>query len=304
MLCDLLWSDPVENFDDACPKKEISQFSINTSISNLSLGSTNFQSSKTSDYFIHNSARGCSFNYSQLAVKKFLEENNLLCLIRAHQVQREGIHLYSSFNSDFQNKYKDAEFPSIISIFSAPNYCDVYQNKGAIIQYTGLELNVKVFTASDHPFVLSHFQDAFSWSLPFIYDKITEILMAILKFVDNKETSNLTKDDLDKIGNILKIKFQKSEKLIKKRSKKIEKDNCGLKTVKKYHQIYRRDSIKSESDLKLRSLSPSNRLRRRSSDTDRELLARFEEKGTMTFEDAKDLDSLQYKIINSDVKNN
>lgn len=27
------------------------------------------------------------------------------------------------------------EFPAVITIFSAPNYCDVYNNKGAIIKF-------------------------------------------------------------------------------------------------------------------------------------------------------------------------
>ena len=29
----------------------------------------------------------------------------------------------------------NVEFPSVITIFSAPNYCDVYNNKGAIIKF-------------------------------------------------------------------------------------------------------------------------------------------------------------------------
>jgi hypothetical protein len=28
-----------------------------------------------------------------------------------------------------------SEFPVVITIFSAPNYCDVYNNKGAIIKF-------------------------------------------------------------------------------------------------------------------------------------------------------------------------
>ena len=27
------------------------------------------------------------------------------------------------------------EFPCVITIFSAPNYCDVYNNKGAVIKF-------------------------------------------------------------------------------------------------------------------------------------------------------------------------
>ena len=30
---------------------------------------------------------------------------------------------------------KKKQFPSIITIFSAPNYCDAYNNKGAIVKF-------------------------------------------------------------------------------------------------------------------------------------------------------------------------
>jgi len=28
-----------------------------------------------------------------------------------------------------------AEFPAVITIFSAPNYCDVYNNKAAVLRF-------------------------------------------------------------------------------------------------------------------------------------------------------------------------
>lgn len=30
---------------------------------------------------------------------------------------------------------RNSDFPNVITIFSAPNYCDVYNNKGAIIKF-------------------------------------------------------------------------------------------------------------------------------------------------------------------------
>ncbi len=35
-----------------------------------------------------------------------------------------------------------SDFPVVITIFSAPNYCDVYNNKGAIIKF---EVFIKYF---------------------------------------------------------------------------------------------------------------------------------------------------------------
>ena len=60
-----------------------------------------------------------------------MESNGLFSIIRAHEPQIEGYKMHS-WNGQ-------TEFPAVITIFSAPNYCDVYNNKGAIIKF-----NVKI----------------------------------------------------------------------------------------------------------------------------------------------------------------
>lgn len=51
----------------------------------------------------------------------------MLSIIRAHEAQAEGFKMY---------KWSGAEkFPAVITIFSAPNYCDFYNNKGAVIKF-------------------------------------------------------------------------------------------------------------------------------------------------------------------------
>ncbi|TNN44947.1 Golgi-specific brefeldin A-resistance guanine nucleotide exchange factor 1 [Liparis tanakae] len=92
-MCDLLWSDPGEDYG----------------------------SEKTQEHFCHNSVRGCSYFYSYPAVCDFLMNNNLLSVIRAHEAQDAGYRMY--------RKSQTTGFPSLITIFSAPNYLDVYNNK-------------------------------------------------------------------------------------------------------------------------------------------------------------------------------
>ncbi len=60
--------------------------------------------------------------HSYAAVCAFLQENNLLSLIRAHEAQDAGYRMY--------RKNTATGFPTCITIFSAPNYLDVYNNKG------------------------------------------------------------------------------------------------------------------------------------------------------------------------------
>ena len=153
-LCDLLWSDPHTEFGN--------------------------EHLKPNQLFIPNTNRGCSYYYTFNAVAQFLKANSLLSMIRAHEAQDTGFRTYKPTETN--------KFPALITLFSAPNYLDVYNNKGAVIVYENNILNAKQFGCASHPYWLPNFMDVFSWSLPFIAEKITEMLYAILnKFEDVDE---------------------------------------------------------------------------------------------------------------------
>lgn len=74
-----------------------------------------------------NDARGCSYYFGFELAKTFLQKNSLLSIIRAHEAQANGFKMYHWGGQK--------QFPTVITIFSAPNYCDFYNNKGAVIKF-------------------------------------------------------------------------------------------------------------------------------------------------------------------------
>jgi serine/threonine-protein phosphatase 2B catalytic subunit len=93
--------------------------------------------------------------------------------VRAHQVQIDGYKMHRWGGSQ--------AFPSVITVFSAPNYCTTYKNKGAVILIENDKMNIKQYKDVEQPFALPNNLDLFSWSLPFLTDKIGEMMDHLIK---------------------------------------------------------------------------------------------------------------------------
>lgn len=72
-------------------------------------------------------------------------------------------------------------FPSVITVFSAPNYCGEYNNKGAVILIENDKMNIKQYKDVQHPFHLPQGMDLFKWSVPFLIEKIGDMMEHLLK---------------------------------------------------------------------------------------------------------------------------
>lgn len=141
------------------------------------------------------------------------------------------------------------EFPVVITIFSAPNYCDVYNNKGAIIKfevrvliiYIGLlqsnTLNIQQFNYTPHPYILPNFMDIFTWSLPFVAEKVVEMLLHVLKQGDTTGDDPL---DPNQIHQIIQDETDKLEK----------KAASNTQTFDKHFYRARADQKESKSNVK------------------------------------------------------
>lgn len=85
------------------------------------------------------SKRGLGYSFGPDYTEAFLRLNDLELVIRSHEMQEEG------YNIDHGGK--------LITLFSAPNYCDQMGNKGAYIRFDDLEMKPKFtkFDAVPHP---------------------------------------------------------------------------------------------------------------------------------------------------------
>jgi len=123
--------------------------------------------------FQENPERACSFKYGLKPIKRLLEQNDFTLLVRAHQVQMPG---YKFHQWDATN-----DIPTVITIFSAPNYCDCYNNKAAIIQIDGDNFAIKNFEEVTHPYHLAGDLNLFEFSMPYLAEKVVDMLYNILE---------------------------------------------------------------------------------------------------------------------------
>lgn len=216
-MCDVLWADPVQDFGQE----------------------------KTNDYFLHNRVRGCSYSFSYPAACAFLKRNNLLSIIRAHEAQDAGYRMY--------RKTQATGFPSLITIFSAPNYIDYYNNKAAILKYGDNVLNIRQFNCVPHPFRLANFMDAFSWSLPFVGEKMTDMLMAILNTCSEEELKDETPSpaSLRSVSPLVSVSLDDSDSIEFKR-KAIKNKILAIGRMSRVFRVLREDAEKV-SELKTAS---------------------------------------------------
>lgn len=84
------------------------------------------------------SKRGVGVAFGPDVTRQFLKDNNLEMLVRSHEVRDEG--------------YEIEHNGQLVTIFSAPNYCDQMGNKGAYIRFdSNMVPKFVQFSAVEHP---------------------------------------------------------------------------------------------------------------------------------------------------------
>ncbi|KAJ3427717.1 serine/threonine-protein phosphatase 2b catalytic subunit 1-related [Anaeramoeba flamelloides] len=228
---DLLWSDPDPNYNEP---------------------------ELTTNFFQPNEPRSCSVLYSFQAVRRFLLMNKLTCIIRAHEAQDDGFKMYL--------KRKETKFPSLITIFSSPNYIGVYNNKAAIFKYQPNAVTLKEFQSVEQPYWLPKFMDVFEWSIPFLIEKTMSIVKTIVSIKEN-ESLDLFNDVSDIIDEddetYISDDEQDVKSGIKKNQNQINNGNDDNGNDNIFLSIQRGEIIKNKIRLLLVLMADFNIMRKK-----------------------------------------
>jgi serine/threonine-protein phosphatase 2B catalytic subunit len=85
--------------------------------------------------FMKNDKRGCGVRYGHDAIMAFLKKNKLKTIIRAHEVFNDGYKFHDFETSRLEN-------PTVVTVFSAPNYVGSYNNLAAFIKIENRNMNI------------------------------------------------------------------------------------------------------------------------------------------------------------------
>jgi serine/threonine-protein phosphatase 2B catalytic subunit len=152
---DLVWSDPTPEWEsEECTAASLEEW-------------------ERVDFAL-NTNRHSSYQYGLAAVQAFLKANKLCCIVRGHQVQQDG------YFEHFARATVKFPIAPVLTIFSAPNYCDQYGNRAAFLQILPDRFMVQQFTDVAHPHYLPGFTDVFSWSLPMLLENVVGVLQQLV----------------------------------------------------------------------------------------------------------------------------
>lgn len=142
-------------------------------------------------------------------------------------------------------------FPYVITIFSAPNYCGYYENKASVLIIDRGNLSLKQYEETEPPYRLPDNLDVFSWSVPFLSEKVTNMLFHLIK----KGATDLPDGDVD-IEKVLHAEDM-DEKM--KRQLVIKGKVSSVAKMTKMFATLREES---EMLLQIKNISPDGKLPR------------------------------------------
>ena len=172
VMTDLLWADPIP---------EPHTKSLYTS----HLSSSQYKRLQ----FTHNAMRSTSVFFGRAAISAFLRRNDLIMLVRGHQMFMEGF---------CQHQFGDAERkpPYVITVFTAPAYRNTVQNnnRAALLTITQKHFKIQTFGTKSSMVILPNNQDALTFGLGAFMNSLSKLAKAFGVSLKKKPTSAEKKD--------------------------------------------------------------------------------------------------------------
>ena len=151
-------------------------------------------------------------------------------------------------------------FPSVITVFSAPNYCGSYKNKGAVILIENDKMNIKQYKDVEQPFNLPNNLDLFSWSLPFLADKIGEMMDHLLTKSQKVSKDNIRLSKQSSDVDFAKIMGELKDEKKKQDNEKFNKIKAKVMTVARFNRMLKNAKENSELLAKAKKVSHVGKL--------------------------------------------
>lgn len=151
-------------------------------------------------------------------------------------------------------------FPSVITVFSAPNYGGNQGNKGAVILIENEKMNIKQYKNVEHPFHLPDDIDLFQWSIPFLVDKITEMLTNVA--IQNKAITPISEKELAEVDFKKLLDTQSNELRAENadKSKKLEILRTKVKAFARMNRIFKQIRENQEEILQIKKITSDGKL--------------------------------------------